>query len=158
MRLEKLDKLGNPIEIREGGLEFLPQVTQMYDEFHPRGISQGLPPARDEDCRNWIRGLMENGWNFLCFQEGRVVGHAAILPDLDRADGEYIIFVQLPYRNRGMGSELTAMAVERARLTGLKVLWLTVESINFRAIRVYKKSGFLFCDEGERERTMILRL
>jgi RimJ/RimL family protein N-acetyltransferase len=57
-----------------------------------------------------------------------------------------------------LGTELTAVAVQKARELGLKRLWLTVEAFNFRAIRVYRKVGFQFCDEGERERTMVLGL
>ncbi len=41
---------------------------------------------------------------------------------------------------------------------GLKSIWLTVEALNFRAIKLYKKMGFEFADSGERERTMILEL
>jgi RimJ/RimL family protein N-acetyltransferase len=89
--------------------------------------------------------------------ENKIVGHSALICDLDKNDGEYIIFVAA-FRNRGLGSELTAMAVQKARHMGLKTLGLTVESYNFRAIRVYRKVGFKFREEDELERTMTLCL
>jgi ribosomal protein S18 acetylase RimI-like enzyme len=86
------------------------------------------------------------------------VGHAALVPEIGRVDAEYIIFVDQPYRNRGLGSSLTVFAVDYARQKGLESIWLRVESYNFRAIKVYRKAGFRFLDEGERERTMTLNL
>jgi len=157
-RFERIDKMGCPFEVRRCGIEALPELTRMYDEFSPKAVSQGLPPALDEPRRKWVRRLIETGENFVAWKEDKAVGHCALLLDQMRVDGEYIIFVAQPYRNRGMGTELTAVAVERARELGLKRLWLIVETFNFRAIRLYRKVGFQFCDEGERERTMVLGL
>jgi diamine N-acetyltransferase len=134
------------------------ELAGLYDRFSPRGISQGLPPVDGAECRKWVSKMLTRGWNFLIRSDKEAVGHAAVIPDLDRADGEYIIFVLQPFRNRGLGSVLTEMAVKTSRNRGLTTLWLTVESYNFRAIRVYWKVGFEFCDQGERERTMMLRL
>jgi len=130
----------------------------MYENFHPRAISQGLPPERNEDLNRWVSRLLDTGWNFLCKQDGVIVGHAAVLPDTGKSDGEYVVFVLQAFRNKGLGTVLTEMAMQKARNAGLDTMWLTVEAFNFRAIKVYKKVGFEFCDEGERERTMVLRL
>jgi ribosomal protein S18 acetylase RimI-like enzyme len=153
-----VDKTGCPFLIGECGREQLADLAEMYDTFSPKAISQGLPPSDDETRQGWVRGLVERGVNFAVWMESKIVGHSALICDLDKMDGEYIIFVVAPCRNRGLGSELTAMAVEKARNMGLNTLWLTVESYNFRAIRVYRKVGFEFRDEGELERTMALCL
>lgn len=150
--------MGCPFEVRCCGIEQLPELIKMYDEFSPKAISQGLPPTLEEHRHKWVRRLMEIGENFMAMKERKAVGHCALIMDQKREDGEYIIFVDQPYRNRGLGTELTAVAVQKARELGLKRLWLTVEAFNFRAIRVYRKVGFQFCDEGERERTMVLGL
>ena len=152
------DKFGWPFAIEECGKERREEIIEMYEIFSPKPIAQGLPPLDDAERLAWIDKLLVCGRNFLAWQEGRVVGHASLVADFDRQDAEYIIFVDQPYRNRGLGSELSALAVETARKLGLQSLWLTVESYNFRAIRVYRKVGFQFCDECERERVMILRL
>ncbi len=101
---------------------------------------------------------MEFGRNVLTWVEGNVVGHAAIIPDFDRGDGEYVIFVSEPFRNRGLGTALTQFAVEDSRSIGLNRLWLTVESYNFIALRLYRNAGFRTVDQGDGEITMILRL
>ncbi|MBI4961934.1 MAG: GNAT family N-acetyltransferase [Desulfomonile tiedjei] len=157
-RFEHIDKMGCPFEVGCCGMENLPELTAMYDAFSPKAISQGLPPSSEEQRRKWVKKLIEGGENFIAWKEGKAVGHCALILDRQREDGEYIIFVDQPYRNRGLGTELTAAAVQKAREIGLKRLWLTVEAFNFRAVRVYRKVGFQFCDEVERERTMVLEL
>jgi RimJ/RimL family protein N-acetyltransferase len=155
-RMDRVDKLGQPFQVAECGSESEADLKEMYDGFHPRSISQGLPPAHDEELYRWISMLLARGDNFLAWQDGKVVGHASLLFDLDKKDGEYIIFVCQPYRNRGLGTILTAMTMDKARGRGLTNVWLTVEAYNFRAIRVYRNAGFKFIDEGELERTMSL--
>jgi RimJ/RimL family protein N-acetyltransferase len=155
-RIRCTDKTGHPFEVEYCGERALPALTALYDEFTPKAISQGLPPVDAEARGRWVRSLVEHGENFLAWREGKAVGHCALMADLDKKDGEYIIFVDQPFRNRGIGSELTSVAVLRARELGLVRLWLTVEAFNFRAVRLYRKAGFRFCDECDRERTMVL--
>ncbi|MFH1115660.1 MAG: GNAT family N-acetyltransferase [Pseudomonadota bacterium] len=152
------DKDGRPFEVEERSIDCLSQLMHMYGNFFPRAISQGLPPSNDVDLKGWVCKLLDSGWNFVCRQDGMVVGHAAVLPDLKKADGEYVVFVLQAYRNKGLGTVLTEAAMRKAEIEGLEIMWLTVEAFNFRAIKVYKKVGFEFCDECERERTMVLRL
>jgi len=153
-----VDKRGVKFEVAYGGLEDKWALVEMYDCFTPKAITQGLPPANTEARYQWIKGLLENGENFLAWRQGKLVGHASIIVDMAKKEGEYLIFMNQSCRNRGMGTELTRAAIERARSIGLNNVWLTVEALNFRAIKLYKKMGFVFRDSGERERTMILRL
>ncbi len=140
-------------------MESAADLRDMYDNFGRLAISQGLPPANRSHRENWIDRLIECGRNFLAWDEGRAIGHCSIIPDFARGDAEYIIFVNERYRNRGIGTALTALALQTAGSIGLTKIWLTVESYNFRAIRLYRNAGFVFADEGgERERTMMLRL
>jgi RimJ/RimL family protein N-acetyltransferase len=153
-----IDKSGSPFEVGCCCLEQIDVLAGMYDEFTPKAVSQGLPPVEQATRRAWIQKLLCSGENFLAYLDGRPIGHCALVVDLARGDAEYIIFVDQPYRNRGIGTVLTAMALDRARELGLSTLWLTVEAFNFRALRLYRRVGFQFVDEGERERTMVLNL
>jgi ribosomal protein S18 acetylase RimI-like enzyme len=153
-----VDKQGDEFEVAEATLEDRWALVEMYDCFTPKAITQGLPPINAEARYQWIKNLLENGENFLAWHQGRLVGHSSIIVDSVRGDAEYLIFVDRSCRNRGMGSELTRAAIQRARDLALSSIWLTVEALNFRAIKLYKNIGFAFCDSGERERTMILRL
>lgn len=157
-RIQFVDKKGVTFEAEECGQEHYDALKQMYDEFYPKGESQGLPPPGEHDRHRWIERLLRLARNFVIWSGDKVVGHSALIPDPEERDGEYIIFVSRPCRQRGLGTALTRMAVERARSMGLVRIWLTVESYNFRAIKLYRKTGFVFTDQGERERTMVLIL
>jgi RimJ/RimL family protein N-acetyltransferase len=133
-------------------------MNEMYDAFEPKAMAQGLPPSRQDARRAWVSALMNRGVNFAAWSGEKVIGHASVLPDFGKRDGEYVIFILSAYRNRGLGCELTRMSVDKARTLSLTHLWLTVEVYNFHALRVYHKAGFGFCEEDGLERTMLLKL
>jgi ribosomal protein S18 acetylase RimI-like enzyme len=45
-------------------------------------------------------------------------------------------------RGRGIGTAMNKLAVNLARLTGYKKIWLSVEVTNVPAIKSYQKAGF----------------
>jgi RimJ/RimL family protein N-acetyltransferase len=153
-----VDKMGATYYLAPASMEDLPAIQEMYDGFSPKAVTQGLPPADRETCLKWVRNLLESGHNFVALKEGKVIGHSSLVMNPQQPEGEYLIFVSRQFRNRGLGTHLTRLAVERAAELGFTSVWLTVEALNFRAIKLYKKIGFVFCDSGERERTMVLRL
>lgn len=157
-RFECKDKAQNVYLIGECGRSDLPKLIEMYDNFSPKQLTQGLPPSRDELRRAWVGKLVDSGPNFAVWFNDEIIGHAAILPDMDRKDAEFIVFVLGSYQNRGLGSQLTEMSVNKANELGVADLWLTVEAFNYRAIRVYRKVGFDFFGEEDLERVMVLRL
>ena len=130
----------------------------MYDGFSPKAVAQGLPPLGENQRRCWVDELLCRAVNLLAWQESRVVGHCALIPDSCRNDAEYIIFVDKPFRNLGLGTALTERALEQAAAMGLKLIWLSVAVTNFPAIRLYRKFGFQFMDREGTDRTMHLRL
>jgi diamine N-acetyltransferase len=152
------DKKGSLYFMGECDSSFKESLNMMYDVFSPKAITQGLPPANDEQRRTWVNNLLGTGINFAAWLNEQIIGHAALMPDYNRRDAEYIIFILSEFRNLGLGSKLSDLSVAKAKDLNINLLWLTVESINFRAIRVYRKVGFQFCDEGELERTMQLYL
>jgi RimJ/RimL family protein N-acetyltransferase len=157
-RMTLTDKLGDPYDIVAATEEDLWALADMYDRFIPKALTQGLPPADDDARINWLRGLLRTGVNFIAWHGGAVVGHASLIMEQGNPQGEYLIFVNQSFRNRGLGTALTKLVVDRAGELGLTSIWLTVEALNFRAIKLYRNMGFVFCDAGERERSMILRL
>ena len=152
------DKTGRCYLLACCGPEACQPVLEMYDCFDPMPASQGLPP-RDHDARlTWLRGVMEGGESFIVKDGDRVVGHAVLTPDWERKEAEFIIFVSKPYRNRGLGTQLTRRAIARARELGLRRIWLEVESFNFPAVKLYRKCGFQFAGPCECGRKMVLDL
>ncbi|OQX64588.1 MAG: hypothetical protein B5M55_05840 [Desulfococcus sp. 4484_242] len=152
------DKRNDPLEIRGCSETALLSLLEMYKSFSPKPASQGLPPPDPEACRRWVQKLLKYAENFLAWREGRVIGHASIMPDQEKKDGEFLIFVDRGHRNRGVGRALTDVALRRARELGLTSIWLTVEIYNFRAIHLYKNCKFQTCSRDDCERTMVYTL
>lgn len=156
--MESVDKKCVPFKVGEYGAQAREKLARMYDDFGDLAVSQGLPPAERQTRLKWIDKLFEFGLNFIAWRGENAIGHCCVIPDFGRQDAEYIIFVQSHERNKGIGAALTRLALQRTRDLGIRRIWLTVEAFNFRAIRLYKNAGFQFVDDGERERTMILRI
>ncbi|MGO9611740.1 MAG: GNAT family N-acetyltransferase [Dissulfurispiraceae bacterium] len=152
------DKAGQHFAIGIYDTADLASLLDMYAAFSPKPASQGLPPKDIEMCYSWVRGLVRIGTNFLAWKGERVIGHAALIPDARGKSGEFVIFVDEASRNLGVGSELTRLAVEKARQMGFESIWLTVESSNFMAMRLYRKIGFEFSDMDFYERTMTIKI
>ena len=135
-----------------------PALKAMYDRFSPKAVAQGLPPEGESQRRNWVDGLLQGAENLLAWRGDLVVGHCALIPDMVRGDAEYIIFVDKSFRNLGLGTALTGGVLVKARALELELIWLCVAVSNFPAVRLYKKFGFRFVDDGSMDRTMHLSL
>ncbi|MFO7460386.1 MAG: GNAT family N-acetyltransferase [Desulfatiglandales bacterium] len=152
------DRLGRPFEVRECSNHELPCLMDMYQAFLPRPASQGLPPPDSETCLKWASSLLEIAVNLLAWQDNRVIAHAALIKDLARLSGEFVIFVHQDYRNLGIGTELTRLTLIKAKELGFNTVWLTVAITNVIAARLYRRVGFEYCDMDDCERTMIIKL
>jgi GNAT superfamily N-acetyltransferase len=156
--MTKIDKMGHPFEVRPYTPEDYPFLEEMYFLFEPKGRFQGMPPISTNVCSKWIRGLVMDGKNFLAWRERKVIGHVVILPDFQKSNAEYLIFVDKGNRSLGVGSELTCTAIEEAKNLGLKAVWLTVNAYNFKGVRLYKKFGFRVCDEYSSSSERVMKL
>jgi len=154
----KKDKKGALFLVGRGGPTDYQRLLSMYLGFSPRPAAQGLPPADPEQCCKWVEEILNASTTFIAIREGRIVGHAALIPDPKGKECEYLIFVHQDHRNRGVGTALTELAVEEAREMGCKCIWLCVETKNISAIRLYQKFGFEFCDMDICERKMMLEV
>jgi len=157
-RQRMTDKSGRILELGSCTMAEIGGLVEMYDAFEPKAITQGLPPVDSDARRAWIKHLLDSGHNFQAVHSSRVIGHSCLITTSGESNGEYVIFVHQEYRNSGVGTKLTILSLNRAHVLSLKEIWLTVEALNFRAIKLYRKMGFQFCDCGERERTMMLKL
>jgi RimJ/RimL family protein N-acetyltransferase len=155
---ERIDKLGNRFLVSEVKDESCASLKEMYDGFSRTDLNQGLPPPDEKIRDQWIQTLLKSANNFLAWNHGKVIGHSSLMAEMQKRDAEFIIFVSGPYRSRGVGTELTLLAVDKAKELGLNKIWLTVESFNFRAIGLYQKVGFRLSGAAERERVMVLNL
>jgi len=157
-RKTRADKSGEPFEIGIGWADDFSSLLEMYRTFSPKPASQGLPPKDPETCHHWVRNLFEIGENILAWRGDRVIGHAALIPDVKGKSGEFVIFVDQNHRNLGIGTVLTQFTLERSLQLGFDSVWLTIHMLNFIAIKLYRKLGFEYCDMDTWERIMRIQL
>ena len=157
-RITRTDKFGKPFEIGISRGEHFRSLLEMYRTFSPKPAAQGLPPEDPEICQNWVKTIFEIGVNTLAWRGDGVIGHVALIPNLKGKKGELLVFVDQNHRNRGVGTELMRFSLEESGQLGFESVWLTVNVLNFIAIRLYRKLGFEFSDMDNYERTMAIKL
>ncbi|MDX1675436.1 MAG: GNAT family N-acetyltransferase [Longimicrobiales bacterium] len=136
-----VDKLGESFIIRPFLRGDRAALRDMYDDFEPKRVAQGLPPAEEGQRAAWLGSILADGHHLVVEIEGRVVGHGMLLPMRDD-DAELANFLHQATRDRGIGTTLNRALLELGRSLGIRRVWLSVEPFNRRAIRSYEKVGF----------------
>ena len=77
---------------------------------------------------------------------GHIVGDASLI-QLDPTEKGWAmgISIDIDYQNRGLGTDAVQLLIAEAQSTRDRI-WLTVDSENHRAYRVYEKCGFKHID------------
>ncbi len=137
---EFTDDEGRSLEVRvveEGDFD---DLYEMYLEFDPRDRAQGVPPAREQQMKDWLETVLE-GVNVAAWHHDDVAGHATLIHDSNVDAHELAIFVLQRYQGAGVGSRLIQAAFAEAHRRGVQRVWLTVERWNRPAIALYRKTG-----------------
>lgn len=153
-----IDKEGRRIMLREAHIDNQDQLLEMYESFEPKEVAMGLPSRRSEHREDWVNRLLAHDFNLLAVHDGCVIGHAALMEIDPRRLCEYIIFVHQDYQNKGIGTGMTKTVKECAIKLGFKSLWLTVNQLNVKAVKVFRKVGFKFLGTKYIEEEMRLDL
>lgn len=135
------DKEGRPFVLREYEPRDHAGLRQMYDEFEPKRVAQGLPPMDAGQRRRWLDALLNAGLHVVVEVGGRVLGHGMLLP-FDANSAELANFLHQSIRDRGIGTALNRALLEVGRQEDIGRIWLSVEPSNRPAIRSYEKVGF----------------
>ena len=135
------DKLGEPFILRPLLELDRAALREMYDDFEPKRVAQGLPPGDDEQRGRWIESILAAGHHLVVEIDGRVVGHGMLLP-MGEDEAELANFLHQATRDRGIGTTLNRALLDLGRELGMRRVWLSVEPFNRRAIRSYEKVGF----------------
>jgi len=133
-------------------------LLEMYLSFDPSDRAQGIPPANEGALERWLDTILdEESLNVVAHHEGRVVGHATLVPDR-HGEHELAIFVLQPFQGAGIGTQLVETLLGLAQSEGLENVWLTVERWNEPAIALYRKVGFETTDAESFEIEMSIQL
>jgi RimJ/RimL family protein N-acetyltransferase len=138
------DKEGRMFTVRDLAPADRPALEAFYDSFDPKRAAQGLPPEGRARVSRWLDQILPNGRHLVVEREGRLAGHAMLLPTRRDGVSEYAIFLAREVRGQGVGTQVNRLSVEVARTMDLSRLWLSVEPHNRPALRSYEKAGFRF--------------
>jgi ribosomal protein S18 acetylase RimI-like enzyme len=155
--LEVQTRLGRTLWAREYTVDDFGALVEMYKGFEPKRVAQGLPPPDVPRIARWLDELQRKSRALLALDGPRIVGHALLCPISD-ATVEFTIFVHQDYREKGLGTELTRLAIGHAREMGFAEISLTTELTNFPALRLYRKVGFEILSSYGDECEMHLRI
>jgi GNAT superfamily N-acetyltransferase len=122
------------------------KLIEMYETYNPELRCLGLPPTTRIGIEHWVDYLAENGIAFVAERDGKIIGHAVLVPTEDEKDVDVTIFVHQDFQNRGIGQQLMEFAIDFARKKGYRGMMLVTERTNKRAIHIYKKLGFEVVD------------
>ena len=138
------DKEGRVYAVRTLRPEDRTALEEFYDGFVPKRAAQGLPPEGRPRIARWLDGILPAGEHLVVEREGRLVGHAMLMPTQREGVKEYAIFLDREVRGQGLGTQVNQLSVELARTLRVDRLWLSVEPHNRPAVRSYEKAGFRF--------------
>lgn len=141
------DKRGRVFTVRPLRPEDRPLLEAFYADFEPKRAAQGLPPEGPQRVARWLDAVLVSGTHLGVEMEGRLVGHAFLMPTEREGVSEYAIFLHQDVRGKGVGTEVNRRSAEVARTLRVDRLWLSVEPHNRPAVRSYEKAGFRYRPE-----------
>jgi ribosomal protein S18 acetylase RimI-like enzyme len=105
-----------------------------------------LEPPRFEDVSSYQMGIIQKkGPSYYALDADKVIGWADIFPKENprmKHRGSLGMGILPSYRGKGIGQQLLAAALEKAREFGFERVELNVYTSNHNAIKLYKKMGF----------------
>ncbi|MFB6152888.1 MAG: N-acetyltransferase family protein [Halodesulfurarchaeum sp.] len=153
------DNAGRTIEICRYGRgpvqEEFDALVDMYLDFAGECRAMGIPPVMEEDLTEWLDVVLE-GLGVVAWHGDRAVGHALLLGNDD--GHEVAIFVHQEFQQASIGTHLLRTLLGEAEEAGIESVWLTVESRNSVAKRLFRSVGFEITRGGQTELVMELSL
>lgn len=134
--------------IRDAREEDMPAVMEIYNDAVANTTAIWNDTMVDLDNRlEWLRNRRERGFPVIVAElDGKVVGYASY-GDWRAFDGyrhtaEHSIYVHKDARGKGVGRQLLANLIDRARSAGIHVLIAGIEAENAASIRLHEGFGF----------------
>ena len=166
------DREGREITVEEYGEtdSAHESLVETYVAFDPEDRAQGIPPSGEQRVRDWLDTILDDDCvNVVAtVPDGRVVGHATLVPDVPRSESgdaddgphgyELAIFVLAAYQGAGIGTHLIEGLLGAGEAADVDRVWLTVERWNHPAVALYQKVGFETSKTESFELEMSLRL
>ena len=126
-------------------------LWEMFSTLSKESASNLLPPFPRERVENWTSNINYNEVLAIVAviaekDRQRIIGSTSLKfnpQETIRHKAELGITVHDDYQNIGIGTALLNHMIDIARMKKLHKVWLHVSTANDRAIRLYKKAGFV---------------
>ena len=132
---------GRTLTVRVYNPEDFGTLVEMYSNFEPKRVAQGLPPPDVPRIARWLDQLQHSSHALLAFDGKKIVAHTLLCP-IRQDEVEFTIFVLQDYREEGLGTVMSELTLAWAFGMGLTKVFLTTELSNYRAIGLFRKLGF----------------
>lgn len=116
----------------------------------------GYTPVEAGERAEWLMRMIDRGFNFVAEEEGRLVGHLALVRVGDTA--QMSVFVHPDSRRRGIGSTLLRVAIFQARDMGLRHVWIAITPDDLAVQEVLLQVGFSISARTESRTELVLSL
>ena len=120
------------------------------DQEGQRYLQQMRSAARNPAYLRWASMVAEKTAmplsGYVWEEAGRIVGNLTLIPHIFQGKRLYLIAnvaVHPEFRRRGIGVQMTQMAIQHARQRGADAVWLHVRAENQAAIDLYRSLGFV---------------
>ncbi|MCD6265487.1 MAG: GNAT family N-acetyltransferase [Deltaproteobacteria bacterium] len=136
---------------------YFTSLLNMYDTYNPLGSVQGLPPLDKTKRHEWVQDMISRGANLLALYGDRVIGQASLF-SMPVNWAEYFIFIHQDFQRQRIGTGITLYVIDWAKQESLSTIWLSVETKNYVAIALYRKTGFRRIGSSDGSWEMILTI
>ncbi|MBR5908892.1 MAG: GNAT family N-acetyltransferase [Schwartzia sp.] len=143
--------------------EFYDRIVQWLDNHinYPKWMYRIYP------SESWAREMTEAGEQYVCVDNGKMVGVFVLNADpqgayqkgkwaVDLPDGSYMVLHALAIdpelQSQGFGSQIIRFCVEKAKAEGFKTIRVDIVPGNDPARRLYEKNGFQYAGDVDLER------
>ncbi|MBQ9790885.1 MAG: GNAT family N-acetyltransferase [Clostridia bacterium] len=127
--------------------KYIPQDKVTEDIFSEvMAVESSRPSGYDEENMRAFWQTSGKNDNFVCTENGKIVGHISFNPNSKRRNGSIFMVnltVHPEYTKRGIAQNLILTACKHFISLGFnKVMATSVDKDNFPAVSLYLKSGF----------------
>jgi ribosomal protein S18 acetylase RimI-like enzyme len=150
-------RTGRNLTISAYRVEDFAALALMYKGFEPKRVAQGLPPPDVPRIAQWLDRLQQKSRGLLAWDGDAVVAHVILCP-MPASAVEYTVFVHQDYRQEGLGTAISRLALGWAVNMGFELAYLTTELTNIRALRLFRKLGFQTTSSDGDEVEMVMNL
>ena len=137
-------KDGSHILLREAVSDDIDRLTGFYASLSDEVLIYSLPPYNRARVERFLSGLGRDVIVLALYNEN-VVGHLQVFVSLSprlKGVGELLIYLHQDYLNKGLGTHMTAFALDLSKKKGMHRVSLQVVRDNTRAVHLYEKMGF----------------